>query len=843
MLRPTQWQVNIDQYLNPFLVPPPTRFLPSALQRLLGRHEQSRPQLGNVATSFWAFIGALGALSLISIIDRRVPAFESAGTPLIIGSFGAAAVLEFYAIDSPLSQPRNAILGQLISSVVGVAINTAFSQLPGARYQELRWLAGALACATSIVVMALTGTVHPPAGATALLGVTDDKVSSIGWLLVPMVLLSSGVMFAVAFLVNNIQREFPVYWWTPGEVGSFWARRRRNRAGKATDPEALAGDKSGSDESADLEHCKTSHDEDCRLMVTKQGIKVPGNLALLPEERSLLENRTRPSCLRCLKSGYACKGYDLGLRMQSLVVVTEPEGSQRLARIVAPPTAPAAGPVPPPSYQHKRGQGRLQDRRGGSEDDGDSVVGGGGCGSFKSLAGTAREQHQQARRRLDLPSEMNLTAFQEHMAFSYFFATYGWAYFWKPFLHLARETDLAPTASRMCSLALAYGHMGTNHADKSLKSMGLELYGRSLREVQALLTRGAGAKTELAQLCVPIVILGMYSFAIDQDLRLIHNIGVAQILKHCGPEAFQDDPLLTAFRSCRALLICQSFAIRRRTFLEDKKWKTIPWEKLPKTALDSLIDIMADMPGLVNDMAASEQPISPTTRASFHKRVDELRRQLATWRWKWDRKYPDVAREVPSNLKLDLIETPVFKEQLATMIEFDTTQQALEMLTYNAALLYLLQLEDLLEMGDEPHGPARLSAGDMDYIRHATASHHAKTPLLLPDEARFICQPALEAFRLIPSLYKNLVTGRDRIMVILAPLGIVYTSTQNNPELNSCMQSILEDIPFFGSGAPRELSLYELALGEAWKSKVPSPIPAGTSPTVSESTVELAISP
>lgn len=199
--------------------------------------------------------------------------------------------------------------------------------------------------------------------------------------------------------------------------------------------------------------------------------------------------------------------------MQSLVVVTEPEGSQRLARIVPPPTAAAptlttAGPVAPPLHQFKRGLGRPQDRRGGSDDDADDNAGG---GFYKILGGTAHEQQQQARRRFNLSPEMNLTAFQEHMAFSYFFATYGWAYFWKPFLHLARETDLAPTASRMCSLALAYGHMGTGHADKSLKSMGLELYGRSLREVQALLTRGAVAKTELAQLCVPIVILGMYS--------------------------------------------------------------------------------------------------------------------------------------------------------------------------------------------------------------------------------------------------------------------------------------------------------------------------------------------
>lgn len=87
MLHPNQWQVNFDQYLNPFLIPPPTRLLPSSVQRLLDRHERSRPQLGNVALGFWAFIGALASLSLISIIDRQVPAFERAGSPLIIGSF------------------------------------------------------------------------------------------------------------------------------------------------------------------------------------------------------------------------------------------------------------------------------------------------------------------------------------------------------------------------------------------------------------------------------------------------------------------------------------------------------------------------------------------------------------------------------------------------------------------------------------------------------------------------------------------------------------------------------------------------------------------------------------
>lgn len=303
---------------------------------------------------------------------------------------------------------------------------------------------------------------------------------------------------------------------------------------------------------------------------------------------------------------------------------------------------------------------------------------------------------------------------------------------------------------------------------------------------------------------------------------------------HTCPVPFVRDPRLTF--PCPK--ICQSFATRKRTFLEEEQWKAVPWAKTPKTALDSLNGILADMPGVVNDMAASEHPISPATRAAFHRKVGYLRMQLQQWRWAWHETHVGMARRMPSHLKLDGVDTPVFREQLSTMIEFDSTQQALEMLTYNAGLIYLMQLEDVLEMG-APHN-APLSAANVEYIRRAGASHPS-TPLLLPDEARFICQPALEAFRLIPSLYKNLVTTRDRIMVILAPLGIVYCATQKHAELSRCMRSVLDDIPFFQGGAPKELSVYELTLGQEWEAKEEAPPKPAEHTCLPGATVALAL--
>lgn len=60
--------------------------------------------------------------------------------------------------------------------------------------------------------MGLTNTVHPPAGATALLAATSVDITNLGWVLVPLIILGNVLMLGVACVLNNIQRQFPMYW-------------------------------------------------------------------------------------------------------------------------------------------------------------------------------------------------------------------------------------------------------------------------------------------------------------------------------------------------------------------------------------------------------------------------------------------------------------------------------------------------------------------------------------------------------------------------------------------------------------------------------------------------------
>ncbi|KAI8393785.1 HPP family-domain-containing protein, partial [Radiomyces spectabilis] len=146
--------------------------------------------------------------------------FQIHKTPVIIGSFGASAVLLYGAIDSPLGQPRNAFFGHFFGALVGVIISQLFTQVPKDWVSEgqehaVMWVAGATAMALTLVVMQVTKTVHPPGGATALIAVVQDTAVAMKWYYIGIVVLSISLQICIATLINNIDRRYPIYWWSP----------------------------------------------------------------------------------------------------------------------------------------------------------------------------------------------------------------------------------------------------------------------------------------------------------------------------------------------------------------------------------------------------------------------------------------------------------------------------------------------------------------------------------------------------------------------------------------------------------------------------------------------------
>lgn len=118
-----------------------------------------------------ALIGiALTAWSSALLVDARTAA-------LLVAPMGASAVLVFAVPASPLAQPWPVIVGNVLSTMVGITV---------ALVVPIPALAAGLAVAIAILVMSLTRSLHPPGGACALLAVLGGPA-----------VLSAGYRFAL----------------------------------------------------------------------------------------------------------------------------------------------------------------------------------------------------------------------------------------------------------------------------------------------------------------------------------------------------------------------------------------------------------------------------------------------------------------------------------------------------------------------------------------------------------------------------------------------------------------------------------------------------------------------
>jgi CBS-domain-containing membrane protein len=156
------------------------------------------------------FAGTFIGIYLISI-PALFPSWPLSTKLFLVGSFGASAVLLFAAPRAEFAQPRNAVAGQVIAAAVGVTAYKLLGSHVG--------LAAALGVAAAVCIMQVTRTLHPPAGATALIAILGPaQVHRLGYdyVLTP-ILVGILILIVVAVVVNNLSpdenRHYPVTWW------------------------------------------------------------------------------------------------------------------------------------------------------------------------------------------------------------------------------------------------------------------------------------------------------------------------------------------------------------------------------------------------------------------------------------------------------------------------------------------------------------------------------------------------------------------------------------------------------------------------------------------------------
>jgi CBS-domain-containing membrane protein len=143
-------------------------------ERRRGRRYQPRFRLNQIGVTSLAALCAVLLLGLLTLWSGQL---------LIVAPLGASCVLLFGYPASPLAQPRNIVLGNLLGALVGVLLVSTAGQGPAVL---------ALAVGLTILLGQQLRCLHPPAGGMAFLAVYL-KVAW-GFLLFPVV---SGSMLLV----------------------------------------------------------------------------------------------------------------------------------------------------------------------------------------------------------------------------------------------------------------------------------------------------------------------------------------------------------------------------------------------------------------------------------------------------------------------------------------------------------------------------------------------------------------------------------------------------------------------------------------------------------------------
>ncbi|KAK1833061.1 hypothetical protein QBC39DRAFT_280101 [Podospora conica] len=447
-----------------------------------------------------------------------------------------------------------------------------------------------------------------------------------------------------------------------------------------------------------------------------------------------------PECRRCLASGHKCGGYDLPMRMHVMGVHWDRDGTQRMAPIKVLPPKPSAG----------------------------------------------------------LP----LVSFRDEVAAAFFFQTFSWAPFWRSHLLRAISSTSMPqirTLNKACFQAITYTHMGLRNGDAALQIEGHQIYSSALTSTQTILANPL-SKSQLAWLGETIILMGMYEFATNRVTGTgpepPHHVGMAYILKRCGPKAFQTGPLLDLFRGCRTLLICKGICSRTRTFLEDEKWKTIPWEHAPKTFEDRLMDILVDLPGIAEDLA-SPPAVGDDRQAACRVKIVSHLTGLRQWRREWNIAHTRSIRTVTVEGEDDI---------LPTRLVFSSTAQAAEIMLYNEALLFLTKLGAMAHMESTSSFALRMTDGPGKENLSFVPSDVVEPRL----------QPALETLMAMGSATKLFASSDEKRTVMTpAPLAAVYITLMEEPALAGKWDQIMAKY-FVFEDAEVVFAGYMAGIGDSW---------------------------
>ncbi|KAH7121724.1 hypothetical protein B0J13DRAFT_599332 [Dactylonectria estremocensis] len=400
------------------------------------------------------------------------------------------------------------------------------------------------------------------------------------------------------------------------------------------------------------------------------------------------------------------------------------------------------------------------------------------------------------------PPELSLVAFQGDFCFSFMFSNFVWRSYGVLWLDQAAQGKLGNLALDTTK-ALAQANFGRLNHKSAIELQGVVKYGNCLKTLAADLGRCMAGSQDLL---VPILVLMMQAASqADRIGAMFHLKGIARLVHISGPEAFQQQPYLNAFEAARATLLIAGLVGKQRLFLDDIKWRTVPWELNPtsKTPQSELLDILVTIPSILQDHAASETATEPID-VQIAERVQEQLTALYQWRWKWQAESGnqvsvDNGTTWQANGATAAVLGSIGTSRHLDRLIFSKFVAATEIMLYNATLMWLLAL---LWKTDPLGAGRRIEAcADAALPTDEDARYTSFEPLRRPGASVTVRDPAMEVCRAFEWVSRHHSRSKDPSFLYLFPVGMAMSVLEQEPEGEEWAKTLLEKSPVTASYA------------------------------------------
>lgn len=142
-------------------------------------------------------IGIFFGIGIVALVSKSID------NNLLLAPFGATSIIAFLLYDSEYAQPRNIILGYIITSIVGILMAYILGH---------NWIVYVLGVAIAMLVKSWFKAIHPPSAAMPIILLKVNEQGIINYFLfdvIPGICLL--VFIAIVYNRFILHRDYPLW--------------------------------------------------------------------------------------------------------------------------------------------------------------------------------------------------------------------------------------------------------------------------------------------------------------------------------------------------------------------------------------------------------------------------------------------------------------------------------------------------------------------------------------------------------------------------------------------------------------------------------------------------------